>query len=320
VRLAVCVLIALLVTACGSGEPAAGPAGYGISLDVPEGWYGGVTRGTVRLGTVPAGAPLGADDVSVILFEYEPAPPEGPEAVAYYKDDWPARFETEDFVRPEGGTLINERHGTARRAVAVNDRLFNVFAESGVRPLSEERASQLNQALAGIRVEAGDFYRGWARPVEFPERPGWQVVSSGPTPRYAQGEYMQTAAATIPYRNDPNDLPPARTLEVLPADGILLWVSVSRGSRWPHWSKSAFEPRRAPPYRLADLERNYPWEGQVRDIPEYRMWATNADQYQVDLRVYFGQEHPTAAMRAEADAVLRGLRWPDWGPWELEDA
>jgi hypothetical protein len=71
---------------------------------------------------------------------------------------------------------------------------------------------------------------------------------------------------------------------------------------------------------VAELERIYPWEGQVRDIPEYRLWVAVRDQYQVDLRVHFGQEQPTKAMLAEADSVLRALRFPNWGPSELEGA
>ncbi|MDP9491568.1 MAG: hypothetical protein M3P42_05115, partial [Actinomycetota bacterium] len=158
--------------------------------------------------------------------------------------------------------------------------------------------------------------------LDFPERPRWHVISSGAGRRYAQGEYVYLAAATIPYRNGFNDLPPARTLEALPRDGILLWVSLSRDGRSPPraWDGGgAFEPR-PPPYRIGDLERRYPWEGQVRDIPEYLLWAASSDQYLVDLRVYFGRLHPTEAMLAEADAVLASLRFPDWGPWELDQA
>jgi hypothetical protein len=81
----------------------------------------------------------------------------------------------------------------------------------------------------------------------------------------------------------------------------------------------AWERTHPPPYRISELERVAGWEGQVRDIPDYRLWGVVGDRYLLDLRVYFGQARPTKAMLAEADAVLRGLRFPDWGPWELED-
>lgn len=327
-RLAVCVLLAAFATACGSAEPGARESRYGISLTVPVGWYGEITRGTVRLGTVPPRTRLGDGDVAVVLFERDLMPfelnrlvelnqPTSPE------DDWPARLTEADILDPDLRGAIDSGDAPGRRAVAVKGRRFNVFVESGSRSVSEQRLAELNEALAAIEVAEGDFSSGSVEPVEFPARRGWHVVPAGPSPRYAGGEYTQSAAATIPYRNSVEDLPPARTLEALPRDGILFWVGLTRDARFPpaDWDRGeAFEPRRPPPYRLEDLERFYPWEGQVRDIPEYRLWAAAGDRYLVDLRIYFGQEHPTAAMRAEADAVLRGLRFPDWGPWELEDA
>ena len=112
----------------------------------------------------------------------------------------------------------------------------------------QTRIDELNDALAAIDVEAGDFHQGSAHPVEFPERRGWHVVSSGLTPRYAQGEYVQTAAATIPYGDGPNALPPDRTLGALPEEGILVWVSLVRDARFPplRWGRGdddAFEQR-----------------------------------------------------------------------------
>jgi hypothetical protein len=323
VRPAVCVLILALATACGSAAPAAGPTRYGISIDVPEGWHGEITRGTVRLGTTPPGTELGTDDVAVTLFEYEIAPPDSAASAAETFDGaWPVRFGVADVAAADSRGAIDDANAPGRRAVLVHGRYFNVFLESGSRAVSERRIDELNDALARIEVEAGDFYQGSAEPVVFPEREGWHTVSTGPTPRYAHGEYVQTAAATIPYRNGPNDLPPARTLEALPRDGVLLWVGLTRYARFPpsRWDgkSDTFKLRQAPPYQLADLERLDGWEGQVRDIPEYRLWATSADQYQVDLRVYFGRGDPTEAMLTEADAVLRSLRFPNWGPWELE--
>lgn len=298
----------ILASACGSAEPQAGSARYGISVDVPERVSAEVTRGTIRIAT---------SDLSAVLYEYEPAAGDTAE-LAFFKDDWPVRLEAADFGQRVGPGTSDEN----TRAVSVAGRYFSVFA-NGPASASPRQIDELNEALAGVEVKEGDFYRGWAQPIEFPQRPGWHSVSSGPSPRYAQGEYVRTAAATIPYRNDPPDLPPARTLETLPRDGILLWVGLTRDAHIPPatWDPGdAFRRKQPPPYRMAELERVDPWEGQLRDIPEYRLWAAVRDQYQVDLRVYFGQEHPTEAMLAEADAVLRALRFPDWGPWELEDA
>jgi hypothetical protein len=54
------------------------------------------------------------------------------------------------------------------------------------------------------------------------------------------------------------------------------------------------------------------------DVPEYVLWGTIGDRQRIDLRVYFGRQHPTEAMLAEAQANARWRPAPDWGPWETE--
>jgi hypothetical protein len=299
-RVAWCLLVAVLATGCGSAQPGAGVERYGISLEIPDRWNGEVSRGIVR---------LQRGEVSVVLHEYETS---SAGEAAYFKHEWPIRLVAADFGR---------RHNQDDTALlhSVSGRLFSVFLSQNAPPAGE--LDELNAALAGIEVEAGDFYPGSAQPVRFPERRGWHTTSADATPRYAYGESAQSAAATIPYRDGPNELPPARTLEALPPDGIVVWVSLTRDS---HFEPSrldrndTYRPRRPPPYRISDFERFYPWQGQIRNIPDYRLWAAWGERYLVDLRVFFGREHPTEAMLAEADAVVRGLRFPDWGPWELE--
>jgi hypothetical protein len=305
-RLAVSVVVAVLLTACGSAEPGARAERYGISLEVPEGWDGEISRGLIR---------IGRGDVSVELHEYETT---SRAEAAIFDDGWPVRLEAADFRQQRPGTASQED----ALLVSVAGRLFSAFLY-GDESAAVRHLEELNEALARINVQAGDFYPGFVRSVEFPNRPGWYAVSSAPNPRYAYGEDVQTAAATIPYRDGTNQLPPHRTLEALPRDGILLWISLGRSSRIPpsRLERNAiFEPRRNPPYRLADLERRGTWPGQIRDIPEYVLGAAMGDRYLMDLRVYFGSAQPTAAMLAEADAAVRALRFPDWGPWELEDA
>jgi hypothetical protein len=299
-RFVLLVMAAALAAGCGSA--AVGSVGmerYGIALEVAEGWDAEISRGLVR---------IARGDVSVELYEYEAA---SADEATYFKQEWPLELAASSFGAPKDEN---------DRLVSVSGRLFSVFPVG--RPSGAE-LDEINRSLATIEVEPGDFYPGSVRPVELPERPGWHVVSSGATPRYAYGEFVHSAAATIPYRNDPPDLPPVRTLEALPRDGILVWVGLSRDTRVPPSrieAGTAFERSPPPPYRVADLERVIGWEGQVRDIPDYRLWAVTGDRYLLDVRVYFGRAQPTEAMLAEADAMLFGLRLPDWGPWELEDA
>jgi hypothetical protein len=300
VRAAACLVVVMVAAACGSAEPGARIERYGISVELPAGWAGEVSRGIVR---------IHRGDISVVLHEYETGSPGEAE---YFNREWPVRLTAADFAR---------RHDEDDSALlySVSGRLFSVFLSTTAPPARE--LAELNAALAGIEVETGDFYPGSVEPVRIPERPGWDTVSSGATPRRAYGESVQSAAATIQYLDAPNALPPSRTLAALPRNGIVVCVSLTRDSNFDPSrlnGNDMYQPRRAPPYRLADFERVYPWEGQIRDIPDYRLWAATGERYLVDLRVYFGREHPTNAMLAAADAVLRGLRFPDWGPWELD--
>jgi hypothetical protein len=292
-------MIALLVTACGSAEPAARPARYGIAVDVPDGVTAEVSRGMIRIAT---------RDLSVVLREVEPSA-WNPAEEAYFDGDWPVQLEATDFGQRPGTQTEEDAH-----LVSVAGRFFSVVQADGPASAAGRQLNSVNEALAGVEVQAGDFYRGWVEPVEFPERAGWHAVSSGRRPRYAHGEDVQSASATIPYSDDLNAVA-RRTVEALPPDGILVHVTLSRGAAL--WEQNAL--RRAPPYRLRDFVRSG-CPGKACKFPEYLLVAAYGDRYRVEIRVYFGRFHPTDAMRAEADAMLAGLRFPDWGPWELEEA
>ena len=290
-RAALCLVVLAAAAACGSEEPAATVERYGISLALPEGWAGEISRGIVH---------VHRGDVSVVFHEYETA---SVGEAAYFNRVWPVRLTAADLERR------HEEDDTAL-LYSVSGRLFSVFPDAGAPARAD--LAELNAALAGIEVEAGDFYPGTVDPVAFRERPGWHTISSGPTARYAYGESAQATAATIPLGDEANERPPRRTLEALPRDGIVAVAAVSRTSA------SLTAPRLAPPYRLADFEGRIGWEGQVRNLPEYVLWAATGDRYFVDLRVYFGRAQPTAAMLAEADAVISSIRFPDWGAWERD--
>ena len=89
--------------------------------------------------------------------------------------------------------------------------------------------------------------------------------------------------------------------------------SRSPGSPTPQVPATGF-PVRPRPYRLEDFDVLPAWEGQVRHLPEYRLWTRVEGQYDVDLRVYFGRPDPGGEMLAEAQEELDRLELPDWGP------
>lgn len=301
---------------------------YGITVALPEGWYGRLNRGAIVAATFPV-PPEGSvglremafpqvegDDVRVLLFETAPenrSPPtdlgEFPTLVG------PLRLEVGDFGASDGNSddSLQTGHGFARKTFQVSGRLFVLFAETGFLPPTVAALAGLNEFLGSLAVEPGDFYPGMIESARFTERSGWHVGASGPDEVDADGEFTTSWAATIPYADEWNALPPFRTLERLPRDGIVSWLGLSRTNRFP-----PPKPARKPPFRLEDFERVDLWQGQVRDLPEYRLWGTVEEDTHLDLRIYFGRPDPTRTMLAAAQAMLDGLELPDWGPWELE--
>lgn len=257
---------------------------------------------------------LDEDDVRVLLFENAPENRSPPTDLG----DYPAlvgkvHFVASDFSDTDGNfdDSALTGHGIARRTFRLSDRLFVVFVETGTRPASDRVLAELNALLGSLEVEPGDFYPGRVEPPRFAPNPGWHVGDSGPDDADADGEFTTAWAATVPYADEWNALTPFQTLERLPEDGVVLWLGLSRTNRFP-----PPKPARTPPFRLDDFERNDLWEGQVRDLPEYRLWGTAHGDTLLDLRVYFGRPDPSPAMRAAAQAMLDRLELPEWGPWE----
>jgi hypothetical protein len=285
---------------------------YGLSLSVPAGWDAEITRGTVRFGNrelpgFPGPWQLAPGDLVVEVLERD-TPAEFPAADAV------PQLAADDFAAPEARTYPG-RWGLARASFTLAGRWFTLLAESGSRPVAPGDLAQANAILATLSARPGDPYSGQVEPARFEPADGWHTGSSGPRPEGAEGDWTTTWAATIPYRDSWNAFP-QRTLESLPRDGVLVWVSLSRFAE-PTGRRAGFpvRPRR---YRLDDFDVLPGWEGQVRDLPEYRLWTRVDGQYDVDLRVYFGRPRPTRETLARAQEELDRLDLPEWGAWELE--
>jgi hypothetical protein len=345
-RVVVLVALAVLMSGCGAVETPEqarqveadraadaprqlGPR-YGIAVTLPAGWDGWLGRGALHAASfpLPADAPgwtrkaaerFAPSDVLVTIFENEPRRSPPLELAEYPELDGPLRLDAGDF-QPFDGITEDSRasgHGYARRTFQLSGRFFVLFAEAGERVPPSAALAALNDLLASLGVDPGDFYPGTVAPARFPQRSGWFVGTGGPDEARAEGEFTTAWASTGPYADEWNALPPFKTLRRLPRDGIIIWVGLSRSNRFPPRPEGdATFPTREPPFSLADFEARAAWEGQVRDLPEYLLLATVRGQYNLDLRVYFGRPEPSEEMRSQAQAMLDRLELPDWGPWE----
>jgi hypothetical protein len=94
------------------------------------------------------------------------------------------------------------------------------------------------------------------------------------------------------------------SFEKLSRHGILVWADiVGKGL-------SGFPNRVAWPPRLASFRIDHGWEGQPAPNIEQRTWVGVVDGWDLDVRVFFATQHPSALLRARARAELEHLRVP----------
>jgi hypothetical protein len=264
--------------------------GHGISMRLPQGWHGTVTRGELEASTT---------DLRLTLREL------GGTDVSFVTGLPPIRLSSTEFIGPSPGTDPGIAAGTGRSFLD-HGRYFTLWVEADSFPPSPELVTQANQALATLDVNAGDFYPGTVQPASFAPADGWHAGNGGQTAVRPDGQQTWTWASTVPYLDEPAQFPPRKTLDHLPPDGIVIGVMLfgpdNRSSRHAE-----------PPFTIAQAAREYPWEGQVEDFPIYGIAGrVPGQQYNVDISVLFGRNHPTAEQIAAADAELARLKLPDW--------
>lgn len=139
---------------------------------------------------------------------------------------------------------------------------------------------------------------------QFATKTGWTADQTG-SHSSSDEDTPVGLASTIPVTGaDTFPAFPTSTLAALPADGIVLWATAYP----PFGPTSGFFPPRALPLKLADTaEIDRQWEGQPkRTVPQYVLLAS-VDGIQLDVRVYFGTQHPGADLIAEAQDELDSL-------------
>jgi hypothetical protein len=94
-------------------------------------------------------------------------------------------------------------------------------------------------------------------------------------------------------------------LRQLSRSGIVIWASTSgRGDATPVFTKSRW------PLRLASFRVDHGWEGQPAANVQQRLRWLVVDGWHLDVRVYFGTQHPSHRLLAKAQAELDRLRLP----------
>jgi hypothetical protein len=276
--------------------------GYGISMRLPAGWNGKITRGELRAASSDT---LSANDIRLRLLENGTSPqvPDPP----FITGLTPIRLTSAEFVAPNGEPDHNVRAITGRSFID-GGRTFVIWVDAGSFPPSAQTVDEANEALASLTVQAGDFYPGTVEPATFGSAEGWHTGTNGTVDVQPDGQSSFTWASTIPYRDEPFDFPPSKTLERLPGDGIVIHVQLSGPD--PRLRNSS-RPITLP-IRIADANSGS-FEGLGPENPVYNVIGRAPGQrYDVDISVLFGYPHPTLDQLAAADAELARLHLPDW--------
>jgi len=297
--------------------------GYGLVAAVPAGWQVRITRGALEASTaaLPPLGPwlgtalhrsLGPGDLGLVLFEDAPLPGV-PFERSFYRAGAPPRFGAADFGPPPLGGSNPARHSFARRNFREAGRYFDLFAESGTARPGAEALQKLNGLVRSLRIRPGDFYPGVAASARFRSAPGWHSASSPDTPIGPETS-STSVAATVPYHEPVDVFPPVRTLARLPANGVIVYVTLVASNRDPPLVRNA--ARHSGRVRLRIPVRGCgSFEGVPTAIAVCRLHTLVPRQYTIDGWVLYGRPSPSAAQRIRAQAEVDRLILPRWPLW-----
>ncbi|MBA3735265.1 MAG: hypothetical protein H0W90_08715 [Actinobacteria bacterium] len=249
-----------------------------MSLTVPAGWHASITHGLVLL-----------RGKGVKLWIRETSPTRRPDPFF--------RRRAVPTLHPSDFRSVEHHLG-----FTLSGRQFALLPFPA-RP-SAATLDAVNAALGSFTVKPGNYYGQRLPPARLPAQPGWFVGARGGK-LLAEGGQTETWAATVPYRDTPTQIPPIHTLNRLPRDGVIIWVSLSRDSAL------RIRPVNSLRIRARLIGNNF--EGLPPNIGVYGA-SVRKTGYDLDLRVFFKTVHPSANLIARAQAELNRLRLPVWPP------
>lgn len=232
------------------------------------------------------------------------------DAVRSYLEQIPTPHPDLDTVLERGASLrvrkfrIYAAVGAAALIVTVG--LTSALDPSTMNPDNQTDGNGANVAGAPDRTETTDQSdEGYPGPW-FEAPAGWYTDQSGTLPEDTTdqpGAWLSTYEFSRPeYRNLYEELAD------LPLDGIAIQAGIVGAEGYPSDPNVNF-PKGELPLDLDAAEVLNMWEGQIRDIPQYRILVT-VDRQLLDVRVYFGRLNPTEEQYESAAEALKTLRMP----------
>jgi hypothetical protein len=156
-----------------------------------------------------------------------------------------------------------------------------------------------------MTAAASDQRRGPLQPPRIRGNPAWLTVTTGAT---SASQQLPPQVFALTAGADAGALVPFGVfdgLKRLDASSALIWATTISKVGHPFTFK-----RVAWPPRLRDFRVDHGWEGQPLSRIQQRLLWTAAGVWNLDVRVYFGTQHPSEQLLASIQAELKRLRLP----------
>jgi hypothetical protein len=297
--------------------------GYGLSLELPAGWEGGVAgpRGSdygpfLQAANHPLAPPesdpfatttrreLAHDDVTLVLIEYtrslaerglEPG-----EKGNFPVEELPISIREEDFQSSFEG--VSDLHDFARRTFTINGRSFDLWVEFGQKPAPGSLVSAVDEVLATLRVEPPAPPPGYVTHTDAGDGlaitiPQEWSFSEDPTDPIEPENVLAAGSWAFP---EGGVCAPFAALDELPSDGAFFWLIEYHGEQHPE----DFVPR-PDHFDFADFRygKEFSCYGVV---PQYQLRFDDQGRF-FQLQVAFGPE-ASAPTRADMLDALDSIR------------
>jgi hypothetical protein len=135
--------------------------------------------------------------------------------------------------------------------------------------------------------------------------PAWRTATTGPT---SAAQQLPPQLFAITATANPDALIPFGVfdgLKKLDARSALIWATTISKVGHPFTFKHA-----AWPPRLSDFRVDHGWKGQPLVRLQQRLLAIAVGGWNLDVRVYFGTQHPSKRLLASVQAELNRLTLP----------
>jgi hypothetical protein len=243
-----------LVARLGGGEdlgPGAGAVeGYGLGIQLPEGWDGRI-RGPVGTSFGPhlhaanfelpepdddvaslASGEMSPDQVTIVVIDVTTAlardvtGPEDP----YPPAELPVRIRADDFT--DRVEAVDPDHAFARRLFTVADRSLELRVEFGEDPAPEALLAEANEVLASLTVEPLAGGSGYARQVDLEDGlaitiPEPWSFDADPTKPIEPENVLAVGSWAFPRGGV---CAPFDAIDDLPPDGVFMWLIEYHGT------------------------------------------------------------------------------------------